>query len=119
MVGMGSIAVFGGSGNTGREVISAALRRGFGVRALYRPGSVPRGVPTGLEVVIGQLSSREDVRRVLAGTVGAVCVFGRPQATAKKSCEPDSLMFDCCLRTLSFNTNNYRTLNRVLAVEHR
>lgn len=72
----GVIAVFGGSGNTGREVISSALKRGLRVRALYRPGSEPRNVPAGLEVLRGQLSVPEDIRRTLLGTDGAICVFG-------------------------------------------
>lgn len=72
----GVIAVFGGSGNTGREVIAAARRKGLQVRALYRPGSEPRDVPAGLEAVTGQLSAAEDVRRVLEGSEGAILVFG-------------------------------------------
>lgn len=70
------VAVFGGSGNTGREVIVAALRQGLRVRGLYRPGSEPTKAPPGLEVLTGQLSSPEDVRRVLQGTDGAILVFG-------------------------------------------
>jgi uncharacterized protein YbjT (DUF2867 family) len=72
----GCIAVFGGSGNTGRELIAAAVRKGLRVRALYRPGSEPQTPSSGLEVVTGQLNSAEDVRRALAGTDGAVLAFG-------------------------------------------
>lgn len=72
----GSIAVFGASGNTGRSVVACALRKGVRVRALYRPGSEPNPVPPGLEVVTGQLTQRDDVGRVLAGTEAAVLVFG-------------------------------------------
>jgi uncharacterized protein YbjT (DUF2867 family) len=72
----GSIAVFGGSGNTGRELIAAALREGLLVRALYRPGSEPKPPSPGLEIVTGQLTSAESVERTLAGTDGAVLVFG-------------------------------------------
>ncbi len=73
---LGVIAVFGGSGNTGREVIAAAMNKGLRVRALYRPGSEPLEVPARLEAVTGQLSAPEDVRRVLEGTDGAILVFG-------------------------------------------
>ncbi len=72
----GVVAVFGGSGGTGRDVIAAALRRGVAVRALYRPGSEPREVPPGLKVLTGQLSAAADVRRTLEGSDGAICVFG-------------------------------------------
>lgn len=71
-----TIAVFGGSGLTGQELISAALTKGLRVRALYRPGSEPRERPAGLDVLTGQLTNAEDVRRTLEGTDGAVLVFG-------------------------------------------
>lgn len=70
------IAVFGGSGLVGRELVSAALRRGLRVRALYRPGSEPQGRTEGLEVIVGQLTDGPKVRETLEGTVGAICVFG-------------------------------------------
>jgi uncharacterized protein YbjT (DUF2867 family) len=70
------MAVFGGSGKTGRELIAVASRRGLRIRALYRPGSEPDGVPPGLEPVIGPLTERGDIRRTLEGSDGAVLVFG-------------------------------------------
>lgn len=92
----GVIAVFGGSGNTGKAVIRTARKRGLRVRALYRPGSEPAGPPPGLEIVTGQLTSAEDVRRVLTGTEGAVLVFGprlggflsRPPEPPQAFCAP-------------------------------
>lgn len=72
----GTIAVFGGSGNTGRDVIASATRQGLRVKALFRPGSEPSAAPRGLEVVTGQLTKPEDVRRTLQGTDGAILVFG-------------------------------------------
>lgn len=73
---MATIAVFGGSGNTGRELISAALAKGLQVRALYRPGSEPNPAPNGLTAITGQLTNDADIRRTLEGTGGAVIVFG-------------------------------------------
>ena len=70
------IAVFGGSGLVGKELVSAALRRGLQVKALYRPGSEPQGQTKGLEVITGQLTEPSKIRRTLEGTVGAICVFG-------------------------------------------
>jgi uncharacterized protein YbjT (DUF2867 family) len=69
------LAVFGGSGKTGRELIAVALKKGSLVRALYRPGSEPGQIP-GLEIIIGQLTERGDIRRTLEGTDGAILVFG-------------------------------------------
>lgn len=96
MTTAGMIAVFGGSGNTGREVIAAALRKGLRVRALYRPGSEPRDALAGLEVLTGQLSSPEDVGRTLEGTDGSILVFGprlggmfsKPPEPPKAFCAP-------------------------------
>lgn len=76
MVEQQSIAVFGGSGKTGLEVVRVALAKGFRVRALYRPGSGPKEALSGLETITGQLTEPMDVRRTLEGTVGAIVVFG-------------------------------------------
>jgi putative NADH-flavin reductase len=76
MAGTKCIAVFGGSGKTGQELISAALKKGFDVRGLFRPGSEPQGMLSGLEVIIGQVTESADIRRTLEGTSGAIVVFG-------------------------------------------
>jgi uncharacterized protein YbjT (DUF2867 family) len=70
------IAVFGGSGKTGRELIAVALERGLRVRALYRSGSEPADRRESLDVVTGQLTNSEDIRRTLEGTIGTILVFG-------------------------------------------
>jgi len=70
------VAVFGGSGKTGLELIAVALKRGMRVRALYRPGSEPKDSPQGLEIITGQLSEPADIRRTLEGTESAILVFG-------------------------------------------
>ncbi len=80
------IAVFGGSGLVGSELVSAALGKGLCVRALYRPGSEPQ--PThGLEIITGQLTDADDIRRTLEGTIGAICVFG-PRLGKKNNPQP-------------------------------
>jgi putative NADH-flavin reductase len=70
------IAVFGGSGLVGKELVAAALKRGLRVKALYRPGSEPQGQTKGLEVITGQLTESPKIRQTLEGTMGAICVFG-------------------------------------------
>ena len=75
-VRMESIAVFGGSGLLGKEVVATALRKGLRVKGLYRPGSEPPVQTTGLEVITGQLTESPKIRRTLEGTRGAICVFG-------------------------------------------
>ena len=73
---MKCIAVFGGSGLVGRELVAAALKKGLCVKALYRPGSAPQGQMKGLEAITGQLTESADIRHTLEGTIGAICVFG-------------------------------------------
>ncbi|MDH4122702.1 MAG: NAD(P)H-binding protein [Thermoplasmata archaeon] len=68
--------MFGGSGKTGQELISAILRRRMKVRALYRPGSEPKQSLPGLTVIIGQVNEPADIRKTLEGTNGAIVVFG-------------------------------------------
>lgn len=80
------IAVFGGSGRTGRVLLDAALRRGLTVQALYRPGSAPDQIPVGLNVLIGQLSNPDDVRNTLSGTDAVGCVFGPTRQEARAFC---------------------------------
>ena len=70
------IAVFGGSGLVGKELVAAALKMGLRVKALYRPGSEPQGLTKGLEVITGQLTESPKIRQTLEGTIGAICVFG-------------------------------------------
>jgi len=80
------VAIFGGSGLTGVELVSAALRHGLSVKGLYRPGSEPANPPQGLEVVKGRLTAVEDVQRTLEGTDGAILVFG---PRLKRNQKPD------------------------------
>ena len=71
----GCIAVFGGSGLVGKQLVSAALAKGYCVKALYRHGSEPQSAER-LEIITGNPTETEDVRRTLEGTIGAICVFG-------------------------------------------
>ena len=73
---MKCIAVFGGSGLVGRQLVAEALRKDICVKALYRPGSEPQGQTKGLETITGQLTESSDLKRTLEGTIGAICVFG-------------------------------------------
>lgn len=76
------IAIFGGSGATGKALISHALDKGYKIRALVRkPSSVVAGSDR-VEVLEGELSNPEDVAATLKGCTSAICVFGpRPPYT--------------------------------------
>jgi putative NADH-flavin reductase len=77
-----TVALFGGSGATGRQVIAHALRRGLQVRALVRPGSSAGELRQGLECISGSLLESRDVDRTIAGTAAVCSVFGpRPPYT--------------------------------------
>ncbi|HKZ63172.1 MAG TPA: NAD(P)H-binding protein [Thermoplasmata archaeon] len=80
------VTLLGASGRTGRAVLDAALRRGLRVRGLFRPGSEPNPVPAGLAIVVGQLSSAEDVGRSLAGSGAVCCVYGPRSVDAAPFC---------------------------------
>jgi len=70
------IAVFGGSGLLGKEIIGTAMRKGMQVKGLYKPGSEPQIQTKGLEITTGQLTESPKIRHTLEGTIGAIIVFG-------------------------------------------
>lgn len=77
-----TIAIFGGSGATGKALISQVLDNGLGVRALARKAASIDTRPDRVEAVEGSLDSADDVRRTLNGCCAAICVFGpRPPYT--------------------------------------
>lgn len=70
------VAIFGGSGKTGRELIAAALRDGHEVVALARrPGSVPPH-DSRVHVVEGDIADEVAVRRVIAGADAVLSALG-------------------------------------------
>jgi putative NADH-flavin reductase len=76
------IAVFGGSGATGRVLIRHALQRGIRVRTLVRNPSTLENCLEGAELITGSLANRDDVVNTLEGTDAVFCVFGpRPPYT--------------------------------------
>ena len=78
-----NLALFGGSGATGRRILELAAIRGVAVHGLVRPGSSlgPDPAPT-VTAVVGSLESDEDLDRTLAGCDAVCLVFGpRPPYT--------------------------------------
>ena len=73
---MAHLALFGGSGRTGRQVLDQALAAGHTVRALSRrPESIPQRSPL-LTVVQGDVLDPEAVRSTVSGTEAVISVFG-------------------------------------------
>lgn len=71
-----TIALFGGSGQTGQAVIAAALKRRYRVKALVRQSGSLQNSDPGIEEICGDLLSAADVRRTLAGAEAAIITFG-------------------------------------------
>lgn len=70
-----TIALFGATGGTGRQVLSQALEKGYGVRALARsPQALEQS--QGLEVVAGDVRDLTAVERCLTRTDAVICVLG-------------------------------------------
>lgn len=70
------IAIFGGSGATGKALISHAPSKGLKVRALARKASSIGSGSDRVTVLEGALSNAEDVMATLRGCAAAICVFG-------------------------------------------
>lgn len=70
------IALFGGTGGTGREVLLQALEQGHRVQALARtPARLPAG-RDGLTVIPGDVLAPPAVAACVAGADAAICVLG-------------------------------------------
>ena len=74
--GIDSIAIFGGSGATGKALISHAASKGLKVRALARRASSIEFESDQMVVLEGALSNLGDVMATLQGCGAAICVFG-------------------------------------------
>lgn len=85
--GFDFIAIFGGSGATGKVLISHALSKGLKVRALARrAGSIGR-TSDRLVILEGALSNPADAMKTLQGCGAAICVFGPRPPYADIFCE--------------------------------
>jgi putative NADH-flavin reductase len=71
-----SLAVFGGSGATGRQIIERAVIKGLRVRTLVRDPGTFEAPAAAVEVVTGSLLDPVDVERTLCGCDAVCCAFG-------------------------------------------
>jgi len=71
-----NIALFGGSGATGQEVVASAVERGWRVSGLVRhQGSLAPAIP-GVREVVATFESSEGVRRTLTGADAIIITIG-------------------------------------------
>lgn len=74
---MARLAVFGGTGGTGRQVIEQALEQGDEVIALVRSPEKVGREHARLQVVQGDVLNQIDVANALAGVDAVVCALGK------------------------------------------
>lgn len=85
--GLDAIAIFGGSGATGKVLIPHVLSKGLKVRALARKASAINFGSDQIEVLEGTLLNAEDVMSSLKGCGAVICVFGPRPPYADIFCE--------------------------------
>ncbi len=73
---MKKIALFGGTGQTGKEFLDLALENEYSVKALVRTPSKVHLTHPNLLVVKGDVLNEKDVQTVVAGTDVVVSLFG-------------------------------------------
>lgn len=74
------ICVIGATGTTGRHVVAGLVGRGFAVRALVRDAHKAKALLSpSVELVVGDLTDRDAVRRALAGTDKVYLAVGQRQ----------------------------------------
>lgn len=72
------LAIFGGTGGTGRALVLAALEAGHHVTVLARTPSRVGATHARLEVVTGDVLESSDVRRVVRGKAAVLSCLGAP-----------------------------------------
>lgn len=95
-----AIAIFGGSGATGKALISHLSREGVPVRALSRKAGSIATEANRIEVVEGSLSNSEDVLATLQGCAAAICVFGPRPPYVDVFCEQATVNIVAAMRQL-------------------
>ena len=73
---MTTIALFGGTGGTGRRVLQRALAAGFDVRLLARNPTAVSATSERLLVITGDILDSGAVNETLAGSDAVISVFG-------------------------------------------
>lgn len=77
------LAVFGGSGRTGRPLVERALAQGHTVRALVRTPTKVKFQDARLELIQGDATDAAAVARTVQGTDAVVSVLGHVKGSPK------------------------------------
>ncbi|ABC93255.1 hypothetical conserved protein (plasmid) [Rhizobium etli CFN 42] len=70
------IALFGGTGPTGKHIIEEALRRGYALSVYTRDATKLSAVDGKIDVIVGDLSNREAIRACIAGADAVISALG-------------------------------------------
>jgi putative NADH-flavin reductase len=70
------IALFGGTGPTGRHIIEEALRQGYELSVFTRDAGNLSAFDGKVEVVVGDLNNREAIRACIAGADAVISALG-------------------------------------------
>lgn len=74
---MNKIVIFGATGMTGLCVVDAGLKRGLNIRALVRdPSKVPQELDGKIEVIKGDVTNEDDVKRAVEGQDAVIVTLG-------------------------------------------
>lgn len=105
---MTTLLVLGGSGRTGKHVLTQAAERGHRVRALVRNPDAVSTTP-GVELVAGTPSRIDDIRRAAEGVDAVVSALNNSRASDNpwsKSVSPPMFMTDATRDTLAVMKQN-------------
>ncbi|XP_068156780.1 flavin reductase (NADPH) [Drosophila tropicalis] len=125
---MQQIAIIGGTGMTGQCAADYALEKGLTVRLLYRTeATVPERFKSKVQLVQGDVTNYEDVKRLIEGVDGVSVILGtrnKLETTTELSQGTENLikaMKEAKLSKFSIVMSSFllRPLNEVPAVFHR
>lgn len=71
-----TVLCVGATGSVGRHVVEEALRRGHAVRALVRSRAKATGLPTPVEIVVGELTQPDSLVQAVEGVDAIVFTHG-------------------------------------------
>lgn len=95
-----TVALFGGSGATGKALIRHALRKGIKVRALVRNADAMNIKSGMVKVIEGSLTRADYVEFCLKGCDAAICVFGQRPPYTDVFCEAATKTIVASMRKL-------------------
>jgi putative NADH-flavin reductase len=78
------IALFGGTGPTGRHIIEEALRQGYELSIYARDAGKLSAFGSKIEVIVGDLNNREAIKACVAGSDAVISALGPNSLKARE-----------------------------------